>query len=446
MAKKKKNSSDIKIRVGRRKVKAPWWVFLILLIVAALAVGGYFIYYAMKPEKGASSSTATSSAPAASSTVESTSTPTVVGNVAPIDIYLQELGNGHTGDSIYIKAGDNDILIDAGSNNASAKTLTAFLKSKVTDNKLEYVIATHAHTDHIGAFYGTDGIFGNFDCRTIIDFPKYMSDKDPTSTTSVFGRYIHERDAEVSGGTSFGAEHYTALECYNADSEGTTGAHRYYTLGENLKMQILYNYYYDHSQTAGENDYSVCLQFIQGNNHYLFCGDCEELSEDTVVANNSPTHCVFYKADHHGSKTSTGPKLMAAITPKYVGISCVAGNYEYKQTHFDYTFPCQRTINTLGPITKAIMVTSLGSPTSTTAVSSFNGTIHVAGYGPDEKDVTMTGSVNSTYLKDSAWFKETGNQEGGAVDEGVSSVGGSSITTTHATTDPNRYWPEGGVD
>jgi hypothetical protein len=50
--------------------------------------------------------------------------------------------------------------------------------------------------------------------------------------------------------------------------------------------------------------------------------------------------------------------------------------------------------------------------------SSFNGTIHVAGRGNSENDVTMEGSVNSTYLKDSAWFKATGNQEGGAVDEG----------------------------
>jgi competence protein ComEC len=385
----------------------------------------------------ASSSAVTSSAVASSS---------AGATAAPLDIYLQELGNQHSGDSIYIKAGNNDILIDAGSTNSSGATLTSFLKGKMADNQLEYVIATHAHTDHIGAFYGTNGIFSNFDCRTIIDFPKYGSDKDPTSTTSVFGQYVHARDAEVSGGSSFGAEHYTALECYNANTLGTTGAHRRYSLGNNLEMDILYNYFYDHSQSGGENDYSVCLQFIQGNNHYLFCGDCEDLSEKTVVANNSLSHCVFYKADHHGSKTSTSPELMAAITPSYVGVSCVAGNYEYSQTHFDYTFPCQRTINTLGPITKAIMVTSLGSATDSSAYSSFNGTIHVASSGTNEGDVTMTGSANSTYLKDSAWFKETGHQEGGAVDEGVSSVGGSSLSVTHATTDANRYWPEGGVD
>jgi beta-lactamase superfamily II metal-dependent hydrolase len=439
MAKKKssKSSGNIKVRVGRRKVTAPWWVFLILLVVAALAVAGYFVYVSFQKTETGSSSHA--------SATPSTSATSLPAGVTPVDIYLQELGNANTGDSIYIKAGANDILIDAGSDSTSAKTLTAFLKEKVTDNKLEYVIATHAHTDHIGAFYGADGIFANFDCRTIIDFPKYASDKDPTNTKTVFGKYVAARDAEVSGGASFGAEHYDALSCYNANSTGTSGAHRFYKLGENLTMEILYNYYYDHSQSSGENDYSVCLQLIQGNNHYLFCGDCEDLSEKKLVsANSSLTHCVFYKADHHGSKTSSCPEFMKVVSPKYVGISCVAGNYEYNQTHYDYTFPCQRTINTLGPITKAIMVTSLGSAKDPAKApvtrSSFNGTIHVSGRGNSEADVTMEGSANSTYLKDSAWFKETGNQEGGAVDEG------DGVSVTHQTSDPNRYWPEGGVD
>jgi competence protein ComEC len=440
MAKKKssKSSGEIKIRVGRRKVKAPWWVFLILLVVAALAVAGYFVYTSFH----SSASKSSSSEPASSSQTSPSTSTSLPSGVTPIDIYLQELGNGSTGDSIYVKAGDNDILIDAGSDSTSAKTLTAFLKGKVSDNKLEYVIATHAHTDHIGAFYGTDGIFANFDCRTIIDFPKYDSDKDPTKTTTVFGKYCAARDAEVSGGASFGAEHYTALACYNANSTGTSGAHRYYTLGENLTMEILYNYYYDHSQSAGENDYSVCLQFIQGENRYLFCGDCEELSEKKLLTYNSDSlkPCVFYKADHHGSKTSSCPEFMAAVHPKFVGVSCVAGNYEYKQTHFDYTFPCQRTINTLGPITKAIMVTTLGSVSDLTSHTSFNGTIHVASRGNSQNDVTMEGSVNSTYLKDSAWFKATGNQEDGSVDED------DGVSVTHSTSDPNRYWPEGGVD
>lgn len=441
MAKKKssKSSSDIKIRVGRRKIKAPLWVFLTLLIVSAVAVAGYFTYVSFQKPQGSSSSSSSASKSASSSSLPLPS------GVAPIDIYLQELGNASTGDSIYIKAGENDILIDAGSDSTSAATLTAFLKEKVSDNKLEYVIATHAHTDHIGAFYGSAGIFANFDCRTIIDFPKYDSSKDPTNLKTVFGKYVAARDSEVSGGASFGAEHYDALTCYNANSSGVSGAHRYYTLGENLTMEILYNYYYDHSQNAGENDYSVCLQFNQGQNHYLFCGDCEDLSEKKLLSGNpSLGHCVFYKADHHGSKTSSCPEFMRVVSPKYVGISCVAGNYEYRQTHFDYTFPCQRTINTLGPITKAIMVTSLGdakdAPGAPSNHQSFNGTIHVAGRGLSENDVTMEGSVNSTYLKDSAWFKATGNQEGGAVDEGEAG------SFPHQSSDPNRYWPEGGVD
>ena len=38
-------------------------------------------------------------------------------------IHFIELGNGKNGDSIYIKAGDTDILIDAGSAKGSAKSI-----------------------------------------------------------------------------------------------------------------------------------------------------------------------------------------------------------------------------------------------------------------------------------------------------------------------------------
>lgn len=425
---KKSSGPTVKVRVGSHKVKAPLWVFLILLIVGALSVGLWFLYQTIHQEKETSSTSKT--APATSRSI--------VGNVAPLDIYLMELGNAHTGDSIYVKAGENDILIDAGSATNSASTIEAFIDQHCTDKKLEYVVATHAHDDHISCFPGNDGIFAHYDCRTIIDFPKYSPKKDPTKLTTTLGKYVAARDAEVSGGTAFGSEHFTALECYNAASSGTRGAHRIYTLGENLTMEILYNPYYEKadSNTSAENNYSVSLQFIQGNNHYLFLGDAEEDAEDQIVAKNALTHCVFYKADHHGSKTSTGPALMKAITPTWVGVSCCAGNYEYSQKTFDYTFPCQRTINTLAKFTDKIMVTTLGSPNNLTTFSSYNGVLHVQGNGPDEKDVTMKGSNNDTFFKDSAWFKESGNQVAGTVDEGDGN------SHTHTASDPNRYWPE----
>lgn len=78
------------------------------------------------------------------------------------------LGNDAAGDSVYIKAGETDILIDAGSNGSSAPTLISYINQYCTDGKLEYVIATHGHTDHIASFAGnTDAKATNFKGETV---------------------------------------------------------------------------------------------------------------------------------------------------------------------------------------------------------------------------------------------------------------------------------------
>ena len=136
------------------------------------------------------------------------------------------LGNEYAGDCVYIKAGENDILIDAGSRKSSVDTIEEYLDGYVQDDKLEFVIATHADQDHIAGFAKADGIFARYECETIIDFAR--SDKD----TATYEDYIANRDAEVEAG----AKHYTALECY----KGEDGANRVYTLGDGIKMEILY--------------------------------------------------------------------------------------------------------------------------------------------------------------------------------------------------------------
>lgn len=85
------------------------------------------------------------------------------------EAHFLELGNIYTGDCIYIRAGDNDILIDAGSREDSADDIIEYVDQYVTDGTLEFVIATHADRDHIAAF---EDIFKHYKVETIIDFPQ----------------------------------------------------------------------------------------------------------------------------------------------------------------------------------------------------------------------------------------------------------------------------------
>lgn len=324
---------------------------------------------------------------------------------ADMSIHFLELGNKKTGDCTLIKVGNTEVLIDAGSNNSSAETIVPYIQKYCTDGILEYVIATHAHEDHIGAFYSTKtrkGIFESFDCKTIIDFPK--TKKDATSATGVYGRYCAARDAEVEEG----AVHYTALQCWNE----TDGAKRTYALSSSVSFSILYQKFYSEFDSGtGENNYSVCTLFQNGNDSFLFTGDLEEEGESSLVDSNDLPHCKLYKAGHHGSKTSSHDKMLKKISPEIVCVCCCAGSPEYT-TVSDNTFPTQEFIDRIGKYTDKIYVTTLATNVNLKEeqwdFTSMNGNIvyYYGKKGEEDYSYKLYCSNNTTILKETAWFKE----------------------------------------
>ena len=312
------------------------------------------------------------------------------GTTAELQIHFLELGNGNAGDCTLLKTGNTEVLIDAGSKRNSAATLVPKIKEYCTDGVLEYVIATHAHEDHIASFVGvngSDGIFANFKCGTIIDFAR------STSTSGIYRSYVSWRDKEVS---EDGAVHYTALQCWNQ----TDGAQRTYELAEGISFEILYQKFYEQN-TSDENNYSVCTLFTQGEYHYLFTGDLEAEGEESLVASNDLPHCKLFKGGHHGSKTSSNEALLEKITPEYVCICCCAGSSEYTDAK-DNQFPTQAMIDRVAKYTKYIYVTTLSVDGTTKQFTSMNGEITVTS---DGVAFSIHGSNNDTILKETAWFK-----------------------------------------
>ncbi len=344
-----------------------------------------------------------------------------------LQIHFLELGNQYTGDCTYIKAGDVDILIDAGSRQGSAKTIGDYIDQYCTDGVLEYVIATHAHRDHIAGFVGTttkgeEGIFKRYECENIIDFPR--SD----ATTQIYSNYKDARTSEINEG----ANHYTALECWNNDnastrftqSENATGARRYIKLSANVEMEILYNHYYENSaaKTEGEeNEYSVCIMINQYGenydfanlnnpeneknvNHFLFTGDLEADGENYLVQNNDLPEVVLFKGGHHGSYTATSDVLLNAIKPKVVCICCCTGTDEFGAKP-ENTFPAQAMLNRVAKHTDLVFATSLfnSSISKGELPNSLNGNIVITA---NHLGVNLTASNNVTLIKDTQWFKD----------------------------------------
>ena len=339
-------------------------------------------------------------------------------------IHFLELGNKYTGDSTYIKAGNTDILIDAGSRGNSATTIVNYVKQYCTDGKLEYVISTHNHQDHIAGFGGNagnsstknykgekvskTGVLYYFDVETFIDFTYAgINEKDENGKTILvtynnktakssdygsnteYGGYLAAREYAVSKGTNW----YTAKELW--DSNNTK-----FTLADGITMDILYNYYY-FNETKEVNDYSVCTLFNYNEKHFLFTGDLEEKGEtklteyyDGITPEKTLPHCDLFKGGHHGSYTASNEVLLSKITPRICCVCCCAGATEYTKTS-NNQFPSQAFIDRIAKYTSRVYVTTLFNEKTETN-ESMNGIIIVSFNG---SNLGLQATNNLTRLK-----------------------------------------------
>ncbi len=314
-----------------------------------------------------------------------------------LSVHFLELGNKYTGDSVYIKAGDTDILIDAGSRKDSAKTIGNYVDQYCTDGVLEYVIATHAHQDHIAGFVGegsSQGIFERYECKNIIEFAR------TDVKTQIYSNYQTARNKEVAAG----ANCYTALDCVN----NANGAQKVYDLtGDgSITMEVLYQKFYE-NKSSDENNYSVCVLISQGDNHYLFTGDLEAAGEASLVASNPDLpEVVLFKGGHHGSYTSSSETLLSKIKPQYVCVCCCAGTTEYTNSQLTpHTFPAQEFVNRVAKYTDKVYITTLAvldADNKLKGYQSMNGNIV---FSCINGEISLNCSNNNTKLKDTDWFK-----------------------------------------
>lgn len=348
---------------------------------------------------------------------------------AGLSIHFLELGNKSNGDSIFIKCGDTEVLIDAGSEASSAPVIKSYINKYVT-GKLDYVISTHADSDHISAFVGNTKYTGLFyddeiEIGTLIKFD-YSNKALETSSgnKTLYGQYLDAVENLKSNGTAV----YTASQCYDQ----TDGAQRQYYLddAQTVSINILYNYFYYNQNTSDENNFSVVTLLTEktadGKRNYLFTGDLEKDGESKMVdyyANVPDAYVTEYnvlpevdlfKAGHHGSGTSSTEKLLNVIKPKAVAICCCCGAPEYT-TNPANTFPYQETCNRLLTYTDKIYITTLATGLPEIGEDGKYVNKVYSGYTPmngtivfysKENELKLWCSNNDTVLKDTDWFKD----------------------------------------
>ena len=307
-----------------------------------------------------------------------------------LEIHFLELGNKYTGDCVYIRKGNVDVLIDAGSKWSSIPTISKYLDKHMTDDVIEYAVVTHAHEDHYAGFATneqTDSLFDLFEFEVIIDFAQITKGKEDGA---MYNHYLRERDAEVEAG----ATHYTAAQCMQQDKN-------VFSLGDGIELEILDSYYY-YNRASNENDHSVVCMINQGSRHFLFTGDLEEEGEEKLVEMNDLPEVALYKAGHHGSKTSSHDVLLSVIKPEIVCVCCCAGSPEYTDVSANM-FPTQDFIDRIAPYTDKVYVTTVSVDYKNDLFESMNGNIIVSS---SPTSIKVKGSASNKVLKDTEWFKE----------------------------------------
>lgn len=211
-----------------------------------------------------------------------------------LEVHYIDVGQG---DATLIKCGNHAMLIDAGDYTKGSAVWAYLLKQNV--DKLDYVIGTHLDADHIG---GMDVVITKFDCGVIM-VPEY--EKDSRSREELFdaieAKNYHNTQPKVGDTYQLGDAVFTVLA---PEKE-----------------------FYEK-----ENNYSIGIRLVYGQNSFLFVGDAQEESEEEMLRSGLELKADVLKAGHHGSSSSTSEEFLHTAAPMYAVISCGEGN-DYGHPH-----------------------------------------------------------------------------------------------------------------
>lgn len=221
-----------------------------------------------------------------------------VGTQGEFEVHMLDVGQAL---SVLLRApGGECALIDAGER-GDGELVCDYLESQGV-RKLDYLIATHAHADHIG---GMAGVVRRFEIGKIImsDLPEGL---EPTTKV-----YIDLLEAIAEKGYQI-----------TLARPGTQ-----YNLGE-----AIFELEAPNAQYQDLNNTSVVTRVIYGQRGFLIEGDAELESERDMLRLGREVSADVLIAGHHGSSTSSSQKFLEAVSPQAVGISCGLGN-KYGHPH-----------------------------------------------------------------------------------------------------------------
>lgn len=217
---------------------------------------------------------------------------------ASFKIHFVDVGQG---DCTLVTCNEATLLIDAGENGHETDVLN-YLRSQGIE-KLDYIVATHQHSDHIG---GLPEVLDEFPTDNII-MPRLTKEQTPTNSTyTAFLKAVKASGAKVISA-----------------KPGLT-----YSLGD-ATFEILGPVTDDCEDI---NSMSAVTKITYGETSFLVTGDAEKDEEREIIENGADLDCDVLRVGHHGSSTSSSRDFLDAVTPEICVISCGADN-DYGHPH-----------------------------------------------------------------------------------------------------------------
>lgn len=219
------------------------------------------------------------------------------------------------GDSELIELPNDEVmLIDAGENDKGG-LVADYIRSQGID-KIDYLVGTHPHSDHIG---GLDTVIDELEIGKIY-MPKASSD---TKTFSDVLDAVERKGLSVNSAKA-------GVEILN---DGDLSVTFVAPVREAYKSL---------------NNVSAIVKIVYKGSSFLFTGDAEEQAEGDITAD---VRADILKVGHHGSSTSSSWDFLDRVKPSCAVISCGEGN--------DYGHPHTETLEKLSDIGAAVYRTDL---------------------------------------------------------------------------------------
>lgn len=220
---------------------------------------------------------------------------------ADLEIHFIDVGQG---DCSLIMWEGASMLIDCGERDY-AETVKKYLKKQGV-KKLDYIITTHPHSDHIG---GMGDIISEFEVGKVIA-PRVSEDMTPTTKT-------YERFLQALKDKSLKLTAAKPDTTYTLSSTAVSAAEKSPPKFEVLAPVKDYD---------DLNNYSVVIKLTYGTTSYLFTGDAEKEAELDILENGADVDADVLKVGHHGSSTSSCDEFYEAVSPEICVIQCGEGN------------------------------------------------------------------------------------------------------------------------